>query len=979
MKYLLLFIFFFPFFIFAQQQEISQTITDEKGEGIPGVSIHIKGTTTATSTDLDGKYTIKTKIGDILVIEAIGMKTREVLVTKDGLVALKEGKYTHRYIQPNIIQPKNKPIKDSVEFNYEIFMGKDTSFAYKNAVDFSKQAKKVEFKNKTEEIPTFTELPQNIKIRKNKIILSSIPTKDYFKPYNFWHIDYSTSFDFLESNKLPKLQNQFAQGRPINGQNAWVQNDIFSWGENIKKLEYDNNNALVALGTGNGRLAQSFNPLQILRTGYIFKNNLIISKRWQYWTFKTHFSHQKQQGIIPNQTNEQTDIQALFTHQRKQKLTFNVIFNNIQQQLPNIGANWQSIIGNIYRTPISFDNQNNFNLSHSPQTDNPYFYQNIVPDNSLERNLTLGIVQNSISIKKQESNEYLLGYALNYNLHQKQTAFGLLPAMAGSATGRYTDRKMLQQSLNGNIETKYEYQEQYRSYNAFFKDFSAKLRYDYAYQDTNLDRKDGQGFNTNQTLNIQNANQITNTNIQLDRHIHEFFINFGVNKKYVFTDNFMDLETGFRNYFSSTLLPKNYAYFLPYANLSVSIGHLLRKINITNFFRYNDSFFFHLVYGTSIQETSLLYNQFQFNSLQTNAENYGQYFENKELQWKNGLAPEKNRKLDISLHFDKKNYPSYQLSATITRFIHQKSDMIVPIFENNNFSLQNAIDMRNSGWELKLEYTKFFKDNNSYIRDASFNSVLILSRFNPVVTHLANQRESVALAGYKDISTQAIVGQPLGVIVGNTYLRNQNGQKIIDGQGFPLVNVMPQILGNPNPDFILTWLNKFQVKDFSLSILFEYRKGGQVWNGTKNALNYLGRSEQSANERNITNFVFEGVNLLGQSNQIPVDFANPINGLSGNRFVRYGFVGVGEDTIESATSFRLREVNFSHNFTKYWKKIFPKSEATFTLYAQNLLMYMPYSGVDAQTMLMNYQAGIGLDLFNMPAMRTFGGKLQMSF
>ncbi|TAG04525.1 MAG: hypothetical protein EAZ44_04760 [Cytophagia bacterium] len=976
MKHFLLLIFFFPFLIAAQQRTISNTIKDENGEPLPGVSIVIKGTSTGILTDIEGKYTIKVKEGDILVISYVGFKTREFLVTTTKLLFLGNNNSFNNVPNINNIQP-NTNIKDSIVFDYQLFIGKDTTTIYKNGVNFEKEAKRIKYKGVKDDLIEAQTSLQNIKSKKNKIIVSNRPSNDYFKQFNDLHFNYSTSFDFSTANKLPRLQNQFVQGRPINGQNTWQKDDLLSWGGNINNLEYDNNNNLVAIGTGNGQPAKIFNPFDFLKVAYSFKNSLIISKRWQYWTFRTSFLHQRHQNIFPNQVDNQIDVQALITYQQKQKFDFNIIFNNLEQKLPNIGANWQSIVGNMYSTPISFDNQNNQNIAYSTQTDNPYFYKNIVPDNNTARNLSLGIAQNNILLAQTHYyNTYYFGYNLNYKINQKETTFGLAPAMVGSQVGRYTNRKVIDNLLQGSMF--FDYKRKAYDY-GFLKDYDVRLKYDYSYQNTALQRRDSEGFTMEGFLNNNNANFSQNTNIDLDRHTHSFLINFDV-REIKGLENIIKLKTGARNYFSSTLLPKDYGYFLPHIDINFDVRILLRKLdNLFNWnvfynWRHYNQLFFNFTYGTSLQEVSLLYNQFQFNSLQTKVENYAQYFESKELNWKNGLAPEKNKKLDMSLHYKWRKF-----TFNFTRFIHQKINMIVPILESNSFSLQNGIDVRNTGWEMKLEFDNHSVYRYNYQYSNRFRSIFIISRYNPIVSNLSAGRERVAIAGYQDVSTQAIVGQPLGVIVGSAYLRNGDGKKIIDAQGFPLVNNVPQILGNSNPDFVMTWLNSFEIKEFLFSVLLEYRQGGQVWNGTKNVLNYLGRSQQSADERNITNFVFDGVNVAGQINQIPVDFANAANGLSGNRFVRYGFAGIGEEAIESATSFRLREVNFSYNFTKYWKKLFPKSEGTFSIYAQNLLLYTPYSGVDPQTMLMNYQVGSGLDLFNMPAMRTFGGKVSIKF
>lgn len=65
---------------FAQEKTISGTVSDESGLPLPGVNIIVKGTTTGTQTDFDGKYTIKANTGDILTYSYVGLKAQEKTV-----------------------------------------------------------------------------------------------------------------------------------------------------------------------------------------------------------------------------------------------------------------------------------------------------------------------------------------------------------------------------------------------------------------------------------------------------------------------------------------------------------------------------------------------------------------------------------------------------------------------------------------------------------------------------------------------------------------------------------------------------------------------------------------------------------------------------------------------------------------------------------------------------------------------------------
>ena len=62
------------------QSTVSGVVTDASGEGIAGVAVIVKGTTTGTSTDMKGVYTIRASKSDVLVFSFLGYKTQEVAV-----------------------------------------------------------------------------------------------------------------------------------------------------------------------------------------------------------------------------------------------------------------------------------------------------------------------------------------------------------------------------------------------------------------------------------------------------------------------------------------------------------------------------------------------------------------------------------------------------------------------------------------------------------------------------------------------------------------------------------------------------------------------------------------------------------------------------------------------------------------------------------------------------------------------------------
>lgn len=74
---------------FAQTSTITGTVKDNTGMPIPGANVLIKSTSNGVQTDFDGKFAIKAKPEDILVVSFIGMKTTEVKVGNQTSINIK--------------------------------------------------------------------------------------------------------------------------------------------------------------------------------------------------------------------------------------------------------------------------------------------------------------------------------------------------------------------------------------------------------------------------------------------------------------------------------------------------------------------------------------------------------------------------------------------------------------------------------------------------------------------------------------------------------------------------------------------------------------------------------------------------------------------------------------------------------------------------------------------------------------------------
>ncbi|MDD7886428.1 SusC/RagA family TonB-linked outer membrane protein [Flavivirga sp. 57AJ16] len=65
---------------FAQEKTISGTVSDDSGLPLPGATVLVKGTSSGTSSDFDGKYSIRASQGATLVFSFVGYTTIEATV-----------------------------------------------------------------------------------------------------------------------------------------------------------------------------------------------------------------------------------------------------------------------------------------------------------------------------------------------------------------------------------------------------------------------------------------------------------------------------------------------------------------------------------------------------------------------------------------------------------------------------------------------------------------------------------------------------------------------------------------------------------------------------------------------------------------------------------------------------------------------------------------------------------------------------------
>ena len=262
----------------------------------------------------------------------------------------------------------------------------------------------------------------------------------------------------------------------------------------------------------------------------------------------------------------------------------------------------------------------------------------------------------------------------------------------------------------------------------------------------------------------------------------------------------------------------------------------------------------------------------------------------------------------------------------------------VPISYTGGYSryFTNAGTLQNTGVEVELNVMPV-KTNNF--------------RWNFVVNWFQNRSKVIAIKeGINEIPfydegrilNKLTIGGSAGDLYGPAYRRNDNGELLITAQGFPDVTPTFVKVGNAIPDWIGSINNTITWKNFSLSALLEYRKGGDVFDVTLR--NALRNGVLKITENRYQQVIFNGVKISdGKPNDIPVI-------LDHNYYRGVTFANVADVILQDASWFRLRNVNLNYDLPKsaFNKANFIKG-ASLGVTATNFILWSPYSGYDPGT------------------------------
>lgn len=233
---------------------------------------------------------------------------------------------------------------------------------------------------------------------------------------------------------------------------------------------------------------------------------------------------------------------------------------------------------------------------------------------------------------------------------------------------------------------------------------------------------------------------------------------------------------------------------------------------------------------------------------------------------------------------------------------------------------------------------------------------------------------------YGDVFCSAYLNESTTALSGTDYQRAPDGQILVDENGYPLISPNKgNYVGNREPDFLLGLGSTFTWKDLSLSFLFDGRSGGDVLNYTGRSLFSSGQSEYLAKYRSREG-IFKGVVANGDGTYRP----NTSKIIIDQQFINNYFYNVSSNFIEDGSYIRLSYVTLSYDFGRLMKKLGSKNpikglKASIT--GRNLFLWTKYTGADPQVMptAANGTGAMGIDQFSVPSLRSFNFNVNVTF
>lgn len=827
--------------------------------------------------------------------------------------------------------------------------------------------------------------------------------KGRYTPGKKVNVSFSSGYTWDVVNKTPELQDKWVKGSG-NAYRSYESTSSGSWGpladttfwDPSQTSLYNKNGEMIsatdaASTPGAIKLTPFDNVDQFFRTGGTWENSLAFSGGGEKGTYRASFGTLQQDGIVPlsnfNRYNIKLSGDAKISN--KFSASGSVTYANSGGRRVQQGSNLSGLMLDLLRTPISFDNSNGsddpsdasaYLLSDGTQRnyraglgyDNPYWTINQNPFHD-DVNRMYGYSQLNYVPTSWLSLFYRIGTDFYSDRRKQQFAIGSRAFPAG----QISEDQHFFRSVNGDLVINAE------------KNLTSYLNASILLGHNFYSQYDQQLYTQGDGLAIPDFYNIANASTYISREAHykkrtsayygELKLDFW---------NMLYLSFTGRNELSSTLPEDKRSFFYPSASAGFVFTEALHMSN-NKILPYGKVRLSYAIAGKDADPYSLknYYNYTAFADGWTAGVTYpfngvaGSTADN--VLGNPNLKPEKTKNFEAGLDL---RFLKNRVGVDFTYYNSKSEDLLLllPIAGSTGYadSYLNAAKMENNGIEVVLNLTPV--QTKSFRWDIMVN----YAKNNNKVTELAEGIDNVFLGGFEEPSVRAATGESYGTVYGGYFITDGNGKMIIDDDpasgnyGYPIASAQVGIIGKTLPDWTGGLTNTFSYKGITLSATLYTKQGGEIWNGTKGALTFFGRSKLTENRGD--NTVFEGVaghvdqdgNVITSGTTNSTEVALDQAWYQGNGG---GFGSVSKPFMEDGSFIKLRELSLTYSLNTKWlkKTIFQTVDISFI--GRNLWLKTDYTGVDPETSLTGASNSQGMDYFNMPSTKSYGVKLNVNF
>lgn len=280
-------------------------------------------------------------------------------------------------------------------------------------------------------------------------------------------------------------------------------------------------------------------------------------------------------------------------------------------------------------------------------------------------------------------------------------------------------------------------------------------------------------------------------------------------------------------------------------------------------------------------------------------------------------------------------------------------------------TLVNLGGLDNKGLEFNLEITPV--RNQTITWKTAFNSAFNSSK----VLSLANNQSQLVVGSPEFFGTIAdVVGLPLNQIQGATYKRDASGNVLLTG-GKPIASTLPVNFGSGLPTSTGGWINTLIYKGFTFTAHIDYKAGGKVLSSTNLNLLREGLSKESLPGR-VGGVTYPGVNTTnGQPNTTAVN--------AEDFYANYRSTNILDPFVYSSSFIKLRNLSLGYDLSRFINKKYVKS-LVLSAVCHNVLIIKKYTpNIDPEAISSSGDNLTGYEQASLPTVRTYGFNMNIKF